>query len=384
MTKINIKNNKKKTTTIVATALVFAVIMLSPSTIIPNVNAVTQSALIDQINANLDANPVSVPSISEEQQLEKIVFSNSEVQKIINGKPHSIMAIGFTGFAIYNPIKWNPVVSINVANTTEVSVTVDSTSNLVKKVESEPLVKLTCCSTGPGYSTDEYKSSTNPIGLYATATAVSYNVNVGSMDGPVFQLLNGQEFNPSGNACSSSNVLNGYWAQVGFWYKPVGSPAAVGTVADTASSCNDVGTGVTYNPSDTYIFKIIPQSNPITWKTTITDVQNSGNTYTLPRTGMHYANMQGNIANTSMWIESWNSQSVNSWSGRFGSSPSANAYYYDGTSFLNWPSDRQHDDTCTTINVYPWAHQVMGSTSLANGGTGTWNMSTMANYAYGC
>lgn len=273
----------------------------------------------------------------------------------------------------------------NVANTTEVSVTVDNTTNLVKRVTSEPLTKLTCCSTGPGYSTDEYKGTSNPLGLYATASAVSYNVSIGSMDGPVFLLLNGQEYNPSGNACNSTNVYNGYWAQVGFWYKPSGSPAYVGTVADTASGCNDVGTGVSYNPSDTYIFKIIPQStSPIQWKTTITDVQNSGNTYTLPRTGMHYAVMQGNTSTTSMWVESWNSQSVTSWNGRFGSSPSANAYYYNGASFVNWPNDKQHDDTCNSVNVYPWAHQVMGSTSLASGGTGTWNMSTMASYAYGC
>lgn len=100
------------------------------------------SSLVDQINANLQANTPSVPSISEQKQLEKIVFSNDQVQKIIGKKPYSIMAIGFRGYAIENPIKWNPVVSINVANTTRISVTVDNRTNSVTMVDSGPLTRI--------------------------------------------------------------------------------------------------------------------------------------------------------------------------------------------------------------------------------------------------
>jgi len=75
-------------------------------------------------------------------QLEKIALSNYQVKQILGDKQYSILGIGYKRDSIEFQAKWNPVVSINVANTTEVSVTIDGNTLSVENVSSEPLTRV--------------------------------------------------------------------------------------------------------------------------------------------------------------------------------------------------------------------------------------------------
>lgn len=80
--------------------------------------------------------------IKDQNQLEKIALSNYQVKQIVAGRPYSILGIGYQSHAMENPAKWNPVVSINVANVTEVSVTIDGNTFSMINASSEPLTQV--------------------------------------------------------------------------------------------------------------------------------------------------------------------------------------------------------------------------------------------------
>lgn len=350
------------------------------------------------IDPKIIENPPTLTT-QEETVAKNIALSNGEVQKALAGKAYKIEGIGFIGNAYETPIKWNPIVTINVSGKAGINVTVDLATHTIINIEQFEITKIgpqvdgssspnssfsTQSASNPSYSTDYYTGTTNPVEMFMSTQngAPTYTPSAASMDGEVDFLLNADEYQATGLRCDPSNVYAGYFAQIGFTYPAVGQAKI--TYSDTLSSCGAINLGLTYTPGHFYTFRIHAYSGPVSWRMIGQDV-NTGTVVMSPaRTGMQWYLIQAGSANTSVWLENWNSPSSTSWNARFSTDIQGYANYYDGA-YRTWPSDQQYDKQCTTFYSYPHSTppQVM-SGSLKNGGTVTWSNYNMAHYIYGC
>ncbi|AIF85451.1 hypothetical protein NTE_03423 [Candidatus Nitrososphaera evergladensis SR1] len=349
------------------------------------------------IDPQIIANPPTLTA-AQETKAEAIALANNEVQQAASGKSYNFDGIGFIGNTRESPVKWYPIVHINVANETGINVTIDMNTGKITNVEQYAITKLAprvnedgtesilSAASSPSYSSDDYKGTTNPVEMFmSTQNGVpTYTPSAASMDGQVDFLLNADEYQASGNSCLPSNVYNGYFAQVGFDYPSVGGARVV--YADTLTQCVPTNIGLTYTPGHYYTFRIHAYSTPSTsWRMIAFDV-NTGVTAMSPsRTGMKSYLIQAGSANTSVWMENWNPPSSTSWNARFSADLQAYSDYSDGVNYYHWPSDQQYDQQCTTFYTYPHTTPppVM-SGSLVTGGTVTWSNYNMANYIPGC
>ncbi|MDE1767561.1 MAG: hypothetical protein KGI27_15005, partial [Thaumarchaeota archaeon] len=122
---MKIQNNKIKTAIAILTALTIGMILLSPTTVIPGVNA-QQSNTIHG-NSIPDSATLTQADILEKElphalsktdliKVENIALSNPGVIEMIGGKSVKLMSQGFWGNMKTNPGVWYPQVNFNVDN----------------------------------------------------------------------------------------------------------------------------------------------------------------------------------------------------------------------------------------------------------------------------
>lgn len=341
---------------------------------------------------------------AQESQAKAIALADSKVLQIINGRSYTFDGVGFSGYTNQTPVVWDPVVHIILPGGGSIAATVSLAGDKVTDIQSAEGLRssvppqihqnssvspLSIPSGHEAYSLDWYKGSTNPVELYESnqVGAPSYDPSKASADGQVSWLLNAVEYNPSGDLCTTSNVYNGYFAQVGFNYPVTGN--AVVSYGDTINGCHPTNIGLNYVPGDYYTFRIHAYSNPTEWEMFAKDMNTNQEVGSGLRTGMHWYLIQGSDSDSSVWLENYNSANYNTWNLRFSADNQGWADYYDGTSYHNWPGDQQVDDhyiiqnQVCTYQGYSYPHssppQVM-SGSLANGGIVDWSNYNMAHY----
>lgn len=382
-----------------------------PSVLASTSTSSTNALLTPSGQPNIALNPPAL-SQTQEDTAKRLAFSNNQVQQLIAGKHYRIADIALNGDLKQMPtIKWYPYVILNIENTTQVSVRIDLEANQVLAVERSSIVRLgpktnnavatqtgtaspltATSASSPGYSTDEYTGTTNPIEMYMNTQngAPTYTPSAGSMDGQVDYLLNAEEKGAVAPYCDPNYASTGYFAQTGFDFPPAGSNGQI-VYADTLNYCNSItvpsSSGVSYQAGHYYQFQIHAyDTSPVTWKFIITDQSNGKSFVSGARQGMNSYLIQGNGSggNTSVWLENWNSPTTTSWYARFSNDIQGFSDYYDGT-YKNWPSDKQYDDNCHGAKSYPRTSppEVM-SGSLASGGTVDWSFYNMAQYFNGC
>ncbi|HEX5457129.1 MAG TPA: hypothetical protein VFX64_01945 [Candidatus Nitrosotalea sp.] len=393
---MKIQNNKTKTTTTIISALIIGLVLLSPTTVLPSVNATVKTAV------TIDNVPIPIPlSGIELQNGRQLALTNSEVHDMINGKPYEFMAYDFIGNVKTEPGIWYPEIHINVDNNTQIAVVFDPKITSVRNVGIFPMIdqtvhpKTTSTSknlgtSGAAFAIDYYSGSQSQIyGLYETVTAPTFtNSGTNYFSGFVVNALeSGANY---ANSCDRSHVYDSYWAQAGLVFKDQStfatwSDTSTGSGTGPNSGCHPLALyGNTYSGGDTLIFKIISRvvSGSPNWLIYGHDVTSGSAFFSQPETGMMSSTVTTGNEATSVWFENQNNSTLGSnWYQEFSSNPSASAYYFDSSgSVHNWDGSTRFDMDCSGQNyTYSYPNQVIVG-DLLNGGTPYWDMTYMKNY----
>jgi hypothetical protein len=168
------KNNKTRITTAIIASLMVGLVMLSPMTILPNVNAISigntqKPADIIYIEQHLPK-PLTDNELVAFKQLS---LSNNDVQKSINGRSYAFMGQDFIGDLKKGTLF--PEIHINVDNKTQITIVADLTKNTVMSVTTDSINKLgprlSLETSGASYATDYYTGSATIDGIYDEKTA---------------------------------------------------------------------------------------------------------------------------------------------------------------------------------------------------------------------
>ncbi|MGI0074141.1 MAG: hypothetical protein ACREA3_10065 [Nitrosotalea sp.] len=371
---MKIQNNKTKIATIL-TSLVIGLVLLSPTTMIPNVHAQITNDQIIPADVASDIIKKSQPtklSASQLENVKQIVLSDAGIHKIIGNKPYEFVSQSFLGNIKNTPVVWNPVININVDNKTEIAVEVNLNNNSVIKMEVTNLqiggpIKGTTLKAA--FAQDYYTGSATISGLYSTLTAPTYSSNP-----KVLFLVNGLEYGASASlACNTSDTYNDYFAQAGFDFYD-GFVAYADT--STGTGCTMVNSMISYTAGHPYLFEIYSISGNY-WDIVDLDQQTGlSNLYTTSFSTSANT-LQTSNHNTSVWFE--NQETSTTWASDFSTSIQAtNAKYknYSTGSWTYWNSDSQLVQDCSGNTK---TQNVMNS-DLLNGDTQTWNLTNFEPY----
>ncbi len=337
---------------------------------------------------DIDSLILQVPLLSpaDEAKATQIAESNSAVQKMINGRTHSVMSIARVGNLYATPITSYPDIHFNVGNATHIEVVVDLHSTSVLSVTETPLIKVQLPTQElsvqqlPGSSTHSFAiDNINNVptafnGMWMLYTAPTYGTS-GANKFSSF-LVNAVE--PNANdafSCNSGHVADSYFAQAGTSFDIT---AAHIIYAETGSSClENIVSFVPYIAGHLYKSRVYTTiTTPKTWNMSVTDL-NNGNFFVFSRGGQNFYTFQQNAA-TSVFLE--NANTVTTWKNQFGSTTlSAQAKYStdNGSTWINWPGDGHTLQDC---HVPPSTATVITG-DLISGHTATWNL---ANMPLGC
>ena len=404
MTNSKDKKNKTKTATII-TAFVLGLVMLSPTTVMPSVNAQQDSQLSvatihgksmpnseTQAQFNILQNELPQPlSKTDLVKVENIALSDQKVQEMIGGKPVELMSQGFWGNVKTNPGVWYPQINLNVGNKTQLVVLVDEQNKTVlKSFVGIPIgIKFAVTNATSSDTYDNPSPPSNADGILINTQAPSFTSSSSYNDTGF--MVNAAETGSSGNLCNSGNS-GGYWMQTGFDF---GTAHPVQTFwTDTFKGCQAQSTSVSYVASHQYTFWILPQSGSSNWAAVIQDTTSgSSNTYT--DTGMSQYTFDTNAADDSkgwlsVWFENDNTRTASpNWDGQFGSNPSAKSQLELGSTWGSWGSgnDNQRDFNCNGLILDSPSNGGPGviSGNLQSSSSSTsWNLSTMASSVPAC
>lgn len=379
MTNNNIKNNKTKTLTSVVTSMIFGLILLSPTILIPNANAIgidkTQKpADIIYIEQHLQKSLVGDDLIAFKQ----LSLSNNNVQKIINGRQHAFMGQDFIGDLKAGTLF--PEIHINVDNSTEITVVADLTKKSIISVTTGPIVKrepvhhaAPIPGKDPSFAIDYFTGSATIDGLYDEKTAPSINTSFGHPQ--VAFLLNGFETGGNANlACTNGNQFANYWAQVGFQYYN----SAQETWDDTTTNCVGQNVNLAYTQGHVYFFEIYVNTSS-QWTILGEDLNTSQYFTRASPIAVQYNTMATSSDMTSVFFEDHDTSTT--WAGYFTSPVTATDAHYDlsrNSGWNFWNLDAKHLYDCSGSGI-PLTNNVMTG-SLQNSATTTWSMTAMEAY----
>jgi hypothetical protein len=328
-------------------------------------------------------------SAADLNTVKEIASSNSDIQKIINGRPYEFMAQDFVGNVYANPVVWQPEIHINVANSAEVTAVIDLGSRSVSSVTTLPIMQFTPPnsfqsqggSSTHSWASDYYSESTIIDGVNAYSYAPSHGQSSSTTNEAL--LLNAVEAGANdNNLCSAAYYASSYFAQVGYLFA-TGSGLTKGgylLYTDTAFACAGQYPNVNYNIGDLWQFTITSSSSG--WVISGYD-QTTGQSYSYTRTGVTYNYMKDNDFNMGTFFENMNTGT--GWSSQFFSNPSMTSATIRPQSnhvWTNWNSDAEQDSKC---NGTPYNdNQNAMSGNLVSGGTTTWSMSYIDTHLQAC
>jgi hypothetical protein len=315
---------------------------------------------------------------------ENIALSNTEVKQDINGMLYSLMSQGFVGNMKTNPGIWYPQLNFNVDNKTQLVVVVDPSSNKVIRVDTGTIGdKLSAAPGVRSYAIDGYDGQYTVQGLEMDPTAPSYTPN--SIYNFTAFTVNGEETGATlSYLCDPTHVADSYWMQAGFDFDTTGPYYAHLVWADTGTSCNpqDISSYVPYVANANYYVYIFAQPSSSVW--TVYVQKDTGESYTMSRSGMNYYTMQTSDDQTSVWFENSNTISGSStWNTQFSTSPTTTAWLQTpgSSSWYGWDVDYQVEhQNCSSGD---WVNHVI-SGNLEYGSSAQWNLSNMAEYYPAC
>ncbi|MDE1862261.1 MAG: hypothetical protein KGI33_05045 [Thaumarchaeota archaeon] len=377
MTSNYFRTNKTKTATSVITALVIGLALLSPTTMIPNVNATSAASSTTGTSEIGRGHPTPL-SPAQLAQAENIALNDPAVIKLIGSKPYQIRADGFAGNIKQSGV-WNPVLALVVDSKSQYAIGVNlGTGKVTKIVEGPTTDNVFSISNSNAHDTIT-GSTLTPVGIQMTTTE-PYFYNNPSYNYTGF-MVNALEYGASlTNACNPSYGNNDYFMQAGEDFNTQSSPAIFWD--DTFYSCVGQPTLISYATGQSYNFTITTDKTHSQWTVTITD--GSGNVYTVSDTGMsqYTIAVQLSYNHTSVWFENSNTKTTSpSWDSQFTYNPSAKAKIEpQGSGWTNWTSETQGEYQSCSTNQTP----SVISGGLDNGNSATWSLSTMRQYYPAC
>lgn len=380
MTKINFKNSKMKTTTTILAALAIGLIMSSPMTLLPNVNAVNPLTIHDVVK---QLQPIG---LSDESSARDIAISNPEITKLIGNRHYEFMSTAWVGQIYPTYFTAYPEVHINVDNKFQIAVTVDPASKSVRNYITGPIVKLgSFGSTTHAFAGDYYTASSNPNGIEVNYASVpSYTNHNSAMDQFMAFLMNAAEKSATDSLmCTPSDTAADFFSQSGVLYNYTN---VYSTYTDTEFGCiAQTSSAMPYTSGHTYTFG--EEAVNSHWFIFGTD-QNGGPTNYFSYTVKHSINnysFKYNDYNTGPFMENANTQT--GWNGAFGSSTATlNTAKYStdgGNTWSNWGTgaDTAFNYDCSGNSV---SSPKVTTGGLSQGGSATWSISTMAGSSYVC
>lgn len=373
---MKIENRQPKIAIVIAASFAIGLLVFSPMTIFPNVNAITTLGINSADQANYETLQKYMPTPLSQADSDKalqIALSDGNVKSKIGGKHVTLMAQGFTGNLKTNPGVWYPTLTLNVNNETEVVVVVDLSQNKATQIsDGPPPAKdpLLNWNTERAWSIDYYTGSKTITGISFSPSTPTYTRN--SAHNFTAYLVNGvMSGSVDGDLCNNSKT-DAYWTQVGYDYY-TNSTAAKLIWTDTYHNCFGVGTGIAYNTAHSYSFYTWTSSSLGKWYVEALD-NTSGSTYTATISGPSSYTMQTSDHNTSVFFE--NGNTITSWSGDFSGSVYATASILNSGSWINWDNDAHvNDQDCGTTHT----DTTVISGNLKSANTATWNLSVFAN-----
>lgn len=374
---MKIQNNKTKTMTTVITALVIGLALLSPTTVLPNINAISigntqKPADVIYIEQHLPK-PLTASELTTFKQLS---LSNKNVQKIINGGSYAFMGQDFVGDLKKGTLY--PEIHINVGDRTEITVVADLAHKTVISVTTGPIIKRQPFHFGsvvngkdPSFAVDYYTGSATIDGLYDEKAAPTINTSYSQPQ--VAWLLNALETGANTSlACTNGDQFANYFAQVGFQYYSQAQP----TWDDTTTNCVGQNVNLTYTGGDTYFFEIYVNSSS-QWTMLGEDLNTSKYFTRAFPIAVQYDTFATSNPNTGVFFEDHDTSTT--WAPYFTSTPSATDANYDLSSdsgWNAWDNDAQVLQDCSGNIV---TNNVMTG-QLKNSGTTDWNMTAMEAY----
>src|SRR5579885_2705172 len=372
MTKINIKHNERKTTISILTSLTIGILLLAPTTVMPNVNAQSVSVIHGQsipnseTQAQFDTLQKELPqalSKTDLTRVENIALSDQKIQEMIGGKTVTVMSQGFWGNMKTNPGIWYPQINLNVDNKTQLVILVDEQNNTVlNSFVGIPIgIKFAVTNATSSDTYDNPSPPTNADGILINTQAPSFTSN--------------SSYNDTGFDFGTTHSVQTFWT-------------------DTFKGCQAQSTSVSYVSGHQYTFWILPQSGSSNWAAVIQDTTSgSSNTYTdsgMSRYTLDTSPTDDSKGFLSVWFENDNTRKTSpNWDGQFGSNPSAKSQLELGSTWGSWGTgnDQQRDFNCKglildgTSNGGPGviSGNLQSSTSSA-----TWNLSTLAASVPAC
>ncbi|MDE1728896.1 MAG: hypothetical protein KGH81_06950 [Thaumarchaeota archaeon] len=406
MTNSNVKNNRTKTTTTIIAAVIIGLVLSSPTTIIPNVHAEV-GIKIAQPATNSNLNPFNpqdfkymvktFPAMLSKTQINKIkqvVMSDVHVKNAIDGQPYTFMGHDFIGNYKINSNVWYPEIHLNVANKTELTVTVDPTISNVTKLGTFSLVSPTTPAIRHAENLNQAGggSSAKSIDYYTGTQTQIYGIDM-VIAGPTYSgdsnnylramLVNGMASGSNENDACTSTASDAFFAQAGLAfvntsYGPIWSDTyeTDGTPGST-EGCFPQAPNLGYKTGDSLVFYILSGSS--TW--TIYGADSNGTQFfNETPTQSQSSSMVTSDPNTSLFFENYDPNT--NWGSEI-SNPVAGSSWADSTqNWHTWDSETRDDQTCKNVdNYYNYntSEQVI-SGGLDNGNTATWDMSRMAQY----
>ena len=368
MTNINFK--KSETMTSFIAALVFALVLLSPTTILPNIHAQIANYTIIPAKVGLDIIKKNTPtklSVTQLENVKRLVLSDARVQAIVKDDQYEFMSQSFLGNIRQMPVVWNPVININVNYETDVAVEVNLNNNSVINVEKTALHKgSTQVPADPAFAEDYYTGSATISGVYASLTAPTYTSNP-----DVLWLVNGIEYGANDSptyACNSSYEFNDYFGQGGFDFYD-----GYVAYADTSTNCVMQNSMIGYTASHPYLFEVYSSTGPY-WNIVDLDQQSGlSNLYTTSFT-TYASTLKTSDYNTSVWFE--NQETSTTWASDFSTSIKATDANYYSSGWNYWGSDSQAVQDCSGNSQ---TQNVMNK-DLINDDTQTWDLSNFEGY----
>ncbi|GEM_PF-2432373 len=384
---MKIQNNKTKTATTIMTAIIIGLVLLSPTTVIPNVNAqMNISTQIPQSPADIEKLLPKPLSKGQIESLQKTALSNDSVQNIIAGKPYRFMAADYVGNIVTGIA--NPEVHFNISNKTEVTVVENLETGTITDIKIGSIQKLagpvppangSKLTTGSAArAVDDYTGTHNIDGLIGHLPTSLPGFSASTLP-QVSYLLNGIELNANDDpayACNSNYYYYNYFAQGGVDWG-ASNPHIV--YADTLSNCYPVlQYSVDYNPGKTYLFEIWVTRGTYNWNIYGEDMSNGKYFWYQNPNAVAQNTMKKNDVNTSVWFE--NHETGTSWYNDFSpTTVSANTiqfHDFGGNYWQKWDNDAQSVIECSGLPGY----QNVITGNLINGNTANWDLIQMAQH----
>lgn len=371
--------------------------MVSSAGYLPSISAQSGSAVNTvkgtMINKDLGITDLDVEKLfprpmsdTDKKTNENVVLNNAQIKHMLNGKTYKFMGIDYVGNVFSKNVVWKPELHINVGNTTEIVVTVDSQTNQVGDMKNFTIrEKASVTGASPhGFASYYFNTASTVDGISMVVPYVNHNTP-GTSTTEVF-LLNAISSGHTGNACSSSSYPNTYFAQVGLEFDGNGVQKAFPMWTDTLQSCVAQYSTAPYTANHSWFFKDYTSQGY--WVMYGVDQQDGTAIVSASTTGQTVTTFNTGDPNTSVFFENFNT--VTNWSSEFVTNPSAQTLQYHDRStntWNAWSSTSTYDQK--TVSVWPGTCNSLVSgtdTSImsVNSGTVTWNMSNMASQYPAC